>query len=143
MFSRADGPATVAKSTLIGTSVALVGTTMNVTSVVLPGLPSMSDPGVVVAVPIVVVALDTVVLGLDRVLVSRLVVDIIVELEVVDVVVLEGAGEELTIVALKRGVASSSRIVPRPLPSPISAFTGFDRRTPIVSSFSFVVSPTI
>src|SRR3982751_3160451 len=117
MFSRADGPATVAKSTLIGTSVALVGTTMNVTSVVLPALPSMSDPGVVVAVPIVVVALDRVVVGLDRVLGSRLVIDIALEVGEVDDVVVEPDGAELTIVALKRGVASSSRIVPRPLPS--------------------------
>src|SRR5438874_2037899 len=105
---------------------------MKVTSV-LPLLPSISDPGVVVALLVVVTVL--VVVGLDRLVVERLVI------ELVELVVLEGAGAELTIVALRRGVESSSRIVPRPLPSASVALTWLESRTPIVSSFSFVVSP--
>src|SRR5206468_3054140 len=97
-------------------------------------LPSTRDVGFVTAVGLVVA--DARLVGL-RLAELRLVMP-------PDVVgLLVAAGLELTMVALRRGVESSSRIVPRPLASVICAPTAFDRITPIVSSFSFVVSPTI
>ena len=44
---------------------------------------------------------------------------------------------------LRRGVESSSMIVPVALATAIVALTGFDRRSVRVSLLSFVVSPTI